>query len=278
MESLQLIQQLYNNEPGIRRQAALVIGTVKETGALMALQQRVREEPDDNVKRVIMWAGKRVQQAETHGFSTIDAIFDYFKIDREIQSGIDPEEAELLRHQTNVAGSIQSGGVFSDIKLGSTMTADSIKTGRLGQRRIDKKSQLRLPTVKPSDTNIQVKIKQLMNSEDARRQKNAALALREMNNPDALPYLALVYYRNENPQLQETIEKSTKALYWSVNYYHMEQNGRLNLEIAKRRRDIGHHQKPVQHEQKPMTEPTKQVSVTDILSQAQAKKRKKHKR
>ena len=52
-----------------------------------------------------MWAGNRVQHAEQRGFSTIDAIFDYFQINRELSSGIDPEEAELLRHQAMQAGS-----------------------------------------------------------------------------------------------------------------------------------------------------------------------------
>lgn len=278
METLKIIQQLYHSEPGLRRQAALVIGTVEETAALAALEQRAREETDDNVKRVVMWAGKRVLQAEKTGYSTIDAIFDYFKIDREIKSGIDPEEAELLRHQTDVADGVHSGGIFSDIKLGSTLTADALQTGHLGQRGMDKKSQLRLPTVKPADTNIQLKVKQLMNSDDPRRQKNAALALREMNNPDALPYLALVFYRNENSELQEVFERSTKALYWNIKYYSMEQSGLLNLEIVKRRREGGYFPRQPEFEPKPATESTRQVSVTDILSQAQAKKRKKFKR
>jgi len=274
MESLQLIQQLYHPEAGMRRQAALVIGTVEETGALVALQQRAREETDENIRKVVRWAGKRVQQAEANGFSTIDAIFDYFKIDREIQSGIDPEEAELLRHHSDVAGGISQSSVFS---FGSMLTADEIKTGHLGQRNLDKKAMLRLPALQPSDTDIQMKIKQLTNSTDPRRQKNAALALREINNPDALPYLALVFYRNENPQNQDIVEKSTKALYWSVNYYAMDSKGLLNLEIAKRRREGGY-DKVVTQSRRPQPEPAKQVSVTDILSSAQAKKRKKRKR
>lgn len=278
METLQLIQQLYHRESGIRRQTALVIGAVEEVTAFVALQQRAREETDDNIRRVVMWAGKRVQHADKRGYSTIDAIFDYFKIDREIQSGIDPEEAELLRHQSNVVTGTPSGGIFSDIKLGSTLTADDIKTGRLGQRMADKKSLLRLPPIQPTDTNIQQKIKQLLNSADPYRQKNAALALREINNPDALPYLALVYYRNENPELQTTIEKATKALYWNLNYYAMSQRGLLNMEIAKRRREGGYNQPRLTADPKPATEPTKQVSVTDILSQAQAKKRKNRRR
>jgi len=274
METLQLIQQLYHAEAGIRRQAALIIGTVEETGALMALQQRAREETDDNIRKVVMWAEKRVQQAEKHGFSTIDAIFDYFKIDREIQSGIDPEEAEFLRHHSDVAGSITSNTVFT---FGSMLTADEIKTGRLGQRKTDKKSLLRLPPVQPTDTNIQLKIKQLMNGKDTRRQKNAALALKEINNPSALPYLALVYYRNDNPEIQDMIERATKILYWNINYYAMDTNGRLKLEIAKRRREGGY-DRVAKQSKRPATKPTKEVSVTDILASAQAKKREKRNR
>lgn len=277
MKTLELISRLYHKEAGIRRQATLVIGMVEETGALMALQQRAREETDDDIKRVIMWAGKRVQDAEKAGFLTVDAIFDFFKIDREIESGIDPEEAEFLRHQTNVAGSTSSGGMFKDIKLGSTMDADAIKTGRLGQRRIDKKSLLRIPPIQPTDTDITRKVKQLMDGSDVKRQKNAALSLREINNPQSLPYIALVFYRNENPEIRDLIEKSGKVLYWSINYHDMESNGRLNLEIAKRRREKGVTHYTLPTPQQPEPPKPEQPSVTDILNQAQ-KSRKRRKK
>lgn len=272
METLDLIQKLYHAEPGIRRQAALVIGMVEETAALAALEQRSREEPDPNIKQVVIWAGKRVQYANQQNFSTIDAIFDHYQIDRELNSGIDPEEAELLRHQVHIQPETRHNSALNNIRLGSTLTADQIKTGRLGQRSADKIAMLRIPPIQPTDTNIKLKIKQLMDGAAPQRQKNAAIALREINNPAALPYLALVYYRNENPDLQTLIERSGKILYWSVNYAAMDRNGRLKLEIINRVRKGMYAAKSL------APQPVQQPSVTDILNQAQERRKRNRKR
>lgn len=273
METLELIQKLYNPELGIRRQATLIVGMVQETAALAALEQRLREESDFNIKKVVMWAGKRVQHAQKNNFSTIDAIFEQFGIDRELASGIDPEEIELLRHQAYSNSGESHAGMFGDIRLGSTMTADQIKTGRLGARSADKKAMLRLPPMQPTNTDIGLKIKQLMNGDNPKRQKNAAIALREINNPAALPYLALVFHRNENPDIQDIIERSGKLLYWNINYAAMEHNGRLKLEIAKRLRDAGYIAPPPKPEQPKHQVLGKEHGVTDILNQAQKRKR-----
>ncbi len=277
METLQLIQMLYHQDAGIRRQAALVVGMVEETSALMALEQRVREESDSNIKKIIMWAGNRVQHAEQRGFSTIDAIFDYFQINRELSSGIDPEEAELLRHQAMNQSNGTSGGILGDIRLGSMMTADSIKTGNLGKRDSDKRSLLRLLPTEPSDIDISVRIKRLMDGSDMKRQKNAAIELRDINNPQALPYLALVFYRKENLEINDYIEHTGKVLYWNINYAAIEKNGRLKLEIAKRRREGMYPQSTVSPKPFDNTEAKIQPeTVTNILNQAQ--KRRKNRR
>lgn len=273
METLELIQKLYNPESGIRRQAALIVGMVQETAALAALEQRLREESDSNIKQVVMWAGKRVQHAQKNNFSTIDAIFEQFGIDRELASGIDPEEIELLRHQSYSNSGESHAGVFGDIRLGSTMTADQIKTGRLGARSADKKAMLRLPSMQPTNTDVSLKIKQVMNGDNPKRQKNAAIALREINNPEALPYLALMFHRNENPDIQDIIERSGKLLYWNINYAAMERNGRLKLEIAKRLRDAGYIVPPPPPEQPKHKVLDNGTGVTDILNQAQKRKR-----
>lgn len=273
METLQLIQKLYHAETGMRRQAVLTVGMVQETSALGALEQRVREEPDDGIRAMIQWAGKRVRQAQIDGFTTMDAIFEHFKINRELASGIDPEEAELLRHQSYSGTQGNQGGMLSDIRLGSMLTADNIKTGRLGQRMTDKKSLLRLQPVHPTDTNISQKIKRLMDGSDAKRQKNAAIELRDINNPDALPYLALVFYRNENPEINDLIEQAGKTLYWMVNYATMDKNGRIKLEVAKRRRE-GNYAEPIETASHPVT-PAQNNSVTDILNQAQRNRKRR---
>ena len=275
METLQLVQMLYHQEIGIRQQAALIVGMVEETSALVALEQRVREETDANVKKTIMWAGNRVLQAEQRGYSTIDSIFDYFHINRELASGIDPEEAELLRHESMIQSSAHRGGILGDIRLGSMMTADSIQTGHLGKRSENKKALLRQLPSEPSDIDISVRVNRLMDSSDMKRQKNAAIELRDINNPQALPYLGLVFYRKENLSINDYIEHTGKVLYWNANYAAMDKNGRLKLEIAKRRRE-GRYSKSsnsTPQSDKHQTQ-TPKVSVTDILNQGQQRRKK----
>lgn len=278
METLQLIQGLYNNDTGVRHQSALVIGMVQETSAIGALEQRYREEPDATIKDIVLWAGRRAQQGQRQGFSTIDAIFKHFQINRELASGIDPEEADALRHQVSITDTHSTGGALGGIRLGSMMTAEHLKTGNLaGERRLDPKAVLRLPPVKITDTDISLKIKRLMDSSNPRRQKLAALELGDINNPKALPYLARLMYQNQNaePALMEVVERIGKQLYWNFNYATMEKNGRLNIEIAKRRRDG---QFPAPSAQVPVAQ-TESVAldVNAILDQAQ-KNRKKRRR
>jgi hypothetical protein len=219
METLQLIQMLYHQESGIRRQAALVVGMVEETAALGALEQRLREEPDSNIKTVIMWAGNRVQQATRRKFSTIEAIFDHFQINHKLAPGIDVEEADFL-------------------------------------------------PIQPTDTDISIKIKHLLNSSDMKRQKYTALELRDINNPQALPYLALAFYRNENLEMNALIEQAGKALYWSINYAAMANNGRLKLEIEKRRREGMYPTRISSPQASANPNKVQQESVPNILSHA----------
>lgn len=227
METLQLIQMLYHSEVGIRRQAALIVGLVEETSALVALEQRVREEPDSNIKKVVMWAGNRVQRAHQRGYSTIDAIFEHFQINRELASGIDPAEAERLRHMPKFQSHSQSDDSVDDNLLTEYSSKDLLHM----------KSLLRLMPREPSNIDISVRITRLMDGSDMQRQKNTAIELREINNPQALPYLALVFYRKENLDINDYIEHTGKILYWNVNYAVLDKNGWLDLEIAKRRRE-----------------------------------------
>lgn len=231
METLKLIMSLYDNDPKIRNQSALIVGMVNETAALGALEQRYREETDTDVKQSLQWAGRRVEQANKARYTTIDAIFEHFQINRELTSGIDPDEADALRHSNSTT---ESG--FSHIKMGSMLGADQLQTGHLdGERRQNKQTFLRLRPIVTSEIDISVKIKRLMDMSDPKRQKNAALELKDINNPAALPHLSWIVCHHENKEVCALAEKAGKHIYWNVNYAIMEHNGRLKLEMDKRR-------------------------------------------
>lgn len=97
MQTVDLIKHLYHQNAKVRYKTMLVIGMVEETTAVGAVYQRSREEPEVYIKKAIAWAIQRIDVAKGNGFSTIDAIFDYFHINREIESGVSPEEVEVMR-------------------------------------------------------------------------------------------------------------------------------------------------------------------------------------
>jgi len=84
MKLHELVAGLDHPEPVVRRDVARVLGMVEETRALDALRQRYPTETDPDVQAALSWAGKRLFAAQQAGHTTVDAICQYFGIDREI--------------------------------------------------------------------------------------------------------------------------------------------------------------------------------------------------
>src|SRR5215216_5483046 len=92
-----LIQALKHPEAKYRLQAAQVIHMVEETAAVIELIDRYRQETDPVVKEALLAAGRHVRERKEAGYDTLDAIFEYFKINDELKTMDTKDEERLIK-------------------------------------------------------------------------------------------------------------------------------------------------------------------------------------
>ena len=261
-----LIANLKNPEPAIRLDVIRVLGMVEETAALDALRHRLKEETLPEIKDAILWAGRRIHAAAQRGYSTQAQLFQVFGIDREIENTVEDPEADLLRKlddelqmemmrrqrdaankKTNMAAgamvataALGAAGVpVPGVGMGSLMQAGAdVASSNLGQNR-PQIGVSRTPAIRPANTDISLWVKRAQETPDAAVRLTAVRQLRELNNPAALPKLAVLFLSDQDPQVRETAEAAGKHLYWNAIYWRMEQDGSLAQLIDARRKALG---------------------------------------
>ena len=255
----ELIAGLDHPEPVVRRDVARVLGMVEETRALDALRQRYPTETDPDVQAALSWAGKRLFAAQQAGHTTVDAICQYFGIDREISRSPDAAEAEMLdrmqsaldddlRDMRNRAG-LRRAGLAVAAGLGAGLRpvrcgherrgklADAVL--RRGLVRLGGRPPLgtqRTPAMAPASTDERVAAPAARSRRQAR--ERAALELAQLNNPRRC-LLAAAFLDDPSPEVRAAAERHGKALYWNAIYWAMEQDGSMAQEIARRTEAMG---------------------------------------
>lgn len=296
MKAHDLIKHLYNPDSKIRYKCILMVGMVEETLALGALRQRMNEESEDHIKKAIQWAMQRVETAKDNNQSTLNTIFDYFHINRELASGVTPEEAEVMRKMQQqldaqlrdmqkksdnqrgmmAIGAGLGGALIGNVSAGTSQASVYLGSPSDGKPKADQPA-LRIPPTQISDADISQLLKRLINDSDNEKQRKAALALGDINNPTALPYLALATYQHPDSSVKVAAETAGKRIYWNVNYIAMEHDGRLEQEIGKRREEIDAGLRRPATQSKPKSVQTgANEDISAILDRAQ-KKRKRRK-
>lgn len=245
-----LTQELHNPQPSTRLTIVRVVGMVEETQLLPRLRERFKLETDPDIRAALDWAGKRLYQAHQRGHSTLNAIFSHFNIDREIENAPDEKEAELmkqmqsnldrdlLRMQTDAgtkkvglaAGAALAGGIIGATTAAISTDAASSNLGA-GKEFL---SGSRIPAPIPATSDIKIWTKRLREDANPDLRKKAAIELGNLNNPSALPYLALSFTADTVADVRNTAERFGKILYWSAVYWQMTQDGTIEQEIAKR--------------------------------------------
>src|SRR5262249_54029358 len=100
MDTDALINALGSPEPEMRLDAARIVGMADETLALEALKQGFTAEKEPRVRKGMAWAGQRLAAAIGVGYSTQEAIFQYFGVYREIIAAAPtPEEAKAMEEE-----------------------------------------------------------------------------------------------------------------------------------------------------------------------------------
>jgi hypothetical protein len=258
-----LVGGLNNPEPGVRLDVARVLGMLDETRALEALRQRFQVEADPNVRATISWAGKRLFEAQQANYSTIDELCRYFGVDREIENMSDYNEAELLKKlQDNLDSDLRQmkdsaqrkkmggalamglagaavGGVVGGVVMGMDALIPGVETASSGLGARPQIGFKRNPPTAPTNIDISVWLKRLREAPQPNQREQAAMELGQLNNPAALPHLALAFVTDPSPQVQQTAQRFGKIVYWSAIYWEMEQDGSMEQEMIRRAEKLG---------------------------------------
>lgn len=256
-----LLSGLKKPQPEVRLDVVRVLGMLDETRALETLREHYKRETDPAVRDAIAWAGKRLYQAVLAGYSTIDELFRYFRIDREIETMPDVSEQEIMRRmdqqfdadmrdlriqQTRrkvgvaiaaglAGGAVGAGGGMQMMIDAMRPGADAASTGvGKGDRMVQ-----RTPATLPTNTSIDIWVKRLHKATKPEDRENAIIELHQLNNPRALPHLAHVFVSDESPKVRQAAQRYGKILYWGSVYWDMEQSGALAEEMQRRAAELG---------------------------------------
>ena len=260
-----LLGGLKNPQASVRLDVVRVLGMLDEVRALEALRAHYPAETDESVRKAIAWAGKRLYQAQQAGYSTIDEIFRYYGIDREIENTPDAAEEAMLKQmeydlnrtlqQRQERANLKQAGLAAATGLGLGMVAGSSAMGfsafsgglsagagaassNLGSSRPEM-NRTRTPAVAPSNADISIWLRRLREGKAPDQREQAAIELAQLNNPAALPHLAVVFITDTAPKVRQVAQKFGKVLYWNAAYWEMEQDGSLAAEIKCRMEAMG---------------------------------------
>ncbi|HVO71657.1 MAG TPA: HEAT repeat domain-containing protein [Aggregatilineaceae bacterium] len=258
-----LLGGLENPEASVRLDVVRVLGMLDETLALDRLRERYHAETDPAVKEAIAWAGKRLYQAQQAGYSTVDEIFRYFGVDREIENMPDATEAEMMKklqdhldrdllnmqqraakRKAGMAAAAALGGMMmGGTSMGMMALSGAMQPGaEAASSSMDVRPQIgtkRAPATAPSNASIDVWAKRLRDAAMPEMREQAALELSQLNNPKALPFLAAAFVGDSAPKVRQAAQRHGKVLYWSTVYWEMEQDGSLVQEMARRAAEVG---------------------------------------
>ncbi len=259
-----LLNGLENPHPAVRLDVVRVLGMLDETRALKRLRELYPKETDPSVRQAMAWAGTRLYEAEKAGYATLDALFEYFGVNREIEHMPDASEAELLRRlqdgferdmldfqarmnrrKLGMAAAAGLGGtLIGGAALGVVMMAGALRPGAetasasLGGERPQIGAR-RAPAMAPSDVDIQIWLRRLREGASTEQREQACIELAQLNNPRALPHLAAAFVGDSSPKVRQAAQRFGKILYWNGIYWDLEQSGALAREMALRANAIG---------------------------------------
>jgi hypothetical protein len=230
-----LLNNLQGQNPRIRADVALILGTVEEPRALQALQQAFTRESDSAAKAAIAWAGKRLQPLPLD--HTMNEIFRFFNIDRQIRGNDDRESTiinnirlngEIRRQWADFEERQNSDVDITDWQMSRPRFDTDLKITNIGDI-VPTRTLPQAPTNSPITTQLQ----RLSDGTDDRR-RAAALDLAQINNPAALPALAQAFHKDSNTKVREAAQQAAKRLYWNAIYWQMAQDGSIKTEMELR--------------------------------------------
>lgn len=233
MNLQQLLNGLRASEPETRLQSAQILGTLDEVAALESLAAQANAETDAKVKEAIYWAGKRVFEAKKSGYTTLEAIIQYFHIEYEFAApSTSGNDANLQRMKTEMemralreeeasarkqaASKLMAGTFFTlpGLMLNRPIMPQAVQNLDASfDKHVSAKKSRTMPT-KPADGEIKILVNRLFNEASNDKRVGAAVDLAAVvNNPAALPYLAQAFIKDYALQVREAAQRSAKLIY-----------------------------------------------------------------
>ena len=226
-----LIAGLRQPAPAARIEMLRILAMLEETRALPALGALHQTERDPHVLRALRWAGSVITAAAQRGYTTDAALRAFFRLD----GGPSPEEIEEQRKLAKLKEEMDIDRIRNqqdDLKrqasntammgatammLGGAGIAASVMLSTLaGAGGEDSQLPERggvIPPQRPTQSDIEMWVTRLGDF-DARARRNAAIELRGLNNPAALPHLAHRFALETTPEVRQEVQAAGKALYF----------------------------------------------------------------
>lgn len=292
-----LIENLNNPKVQSRIASVYILGMVDEVRAIDALRKRYARESNHQMKQAMQAVGGQLAKVKREGHDTVEAICEQFNINKELQmlAGAD-DEAKIREIQKKTSHSKkdddfndQLWGAASGLVQGGAMAAGmgapmnnslSIDLGsNLGNTSdVINQQNKRIPPVRPGNDDISMWIQRLMTEPDPDTRVNIIIQIANMHNIAALPYLANVYWTDDDEQVKASAKKYGKLMYLNAIYWQMAQDGRMQQIIEEKAAKLGVTLSAEHMIQVEPTRPAHNQSVNDILAAAEAKRNKKNKR
>ncbi|TVR24095.1 MAG: hypothetical protein EA396_02220 [Anaerolineaceae bacterium] len=217
MQPEHLLKGLAHKNPVARRIAAHTIGTLDEVALLPQMARAFKSEADSDVKAAIRWAGERLKAASSAGYSTMDALFNYFGMNRAIENM--PTEKELRLLQQLDANNISMADLIN-------------------QRHRSMTDLIYQRPEQPTQADIQRPLNALR-ADDRTARSQAMARLFELKNMAALPHLVNIFLHDPDPTLREQAQNTAKYLYWHAISWRMHQDGSIIAALEARARALG---------------------------------------
>ncbi len=247
------IQALYvglkDPQPASRIRALYVLAMVEEIDALPILRDMLKWETHPAVAEEIKRTGRMLTEAQKRGHSTDAGIRAQFRLYLEKSEAEIEDEKQLARVRAQAeaqtirdrkdsaagkAGMALAAGTLASMVGGSSFGASAVASSMgasvgatesaLGEVRPQIGMQS-IPPQRPSDHDITVWLKRLKDG-DPQKRAMAVIELKGLNNPQALPPLAMCYSSDPEPRLREEAQKAGKSIYYNWLYWERTQAGK----------------------------------------------------
>lgn len=261
MRAKDLAKGLNSTNSAIRYKTAQVIGLLDEVDVLPELSQAYQQETDATVKQLFTWAGKRLNDAKSRGYDTVQQLIIY--------SG--------MQTAINRMPSIQDAREW---QLTGQMTMTDIVNLRGDLTHI---LDYQHPQ-EPNKTDITPLIEELK-ATDPKKRSQIMVKLFDAKNMAVIPHLATIYFDETDPHLQEQAQNTAKYIYWNALSWQMHQDGRMSellekmaLEAGKFRPGINDGLSTPPAPAPNVAESAKPADIDAILRQAEEARRKRRKK